>query len=63
MSLKIGDRVIFGTYAGTTIQINGDDYTIMREGDCSAVIEGEGDEIGTSASAGPRSEVNTWYDK
>jgi chaperonin GroES len=63
MSLKAGDRVIFGNYAGTTITINGDSYAIMREGDCSAVIEGEGGEIEAGTNLGPRDENNRWYDE
>jgi chaperonin GroES len=38
-TLKPGDRVIFGSYAGTEIKIEGETYRVMREGDVAAVIE------------------------
>lgn len=39
LEVKPGDRVMFGKYAGTEIQIEGEDYLIMREDDLLAVIE------------------------
>lgn len=33
MSVKPGDHVLFGAYAGTDVRIKGDDYLIMRESD------------------------------
>ena len=38
MSVKVGDTVLYGKYAGTEIQINGKDYLIMRESDVYAII-------------------------
>ena len=38
MSLKNGDKVLYGKYSGTEISIEGDDYLIMRESDVLAVI-------------------------
>jgi len=38
MTVKVGDNVIFGKYAGTEIQIDGKDYLIMRESDIYAII-------------------------
>jgi chaperonin GroES len=38
MTVKAGDQVLYGKYAGTEIQIDGKDYLIMRESDIFAVI-------------------------
>jgi chaperonin GroES len=37
MSLKVGDRVFYGKYSGTEIEIDGEKYTILRETDVLAV--------------------------
>jgi len=37
MSLKTGDRVFYGKYSGTEIEIDGEDYVILRESDVLAV--------------------------
>ena len=39
LEVKKGDRVLFGKYAGTDIQIDGEEHLIMREDDIIAVIE------------------------
>ncbi len=38
MTVKVGDNVLYGKYAGTEITFNGKDYMIMRESDVVAVI-------------------------
>ncbi|GIV39981.1 MAG: 10 kDa chaperonin [Thermonema sp.] len=38
MTVKVGDRVLYGKYAGTEIHIDGKDYLIMRESDIYAII-------------------------
>lgn len=38
ITVKIGDQVLYGKYAGTEIQIDGKDYLIMRESDIYAII-------------------------
>ena len=38
LTVKIGDQVLYGKYAGTEIQIDGKDYLIMRESDIYAII-------------------------
>ena len=38
MSLKTGDTVLYGKYSGTEINIEGEDYLIMRESDVLATI-------------------------
>ncbi|MFM2017187.1 MAG: hypothetical protein RL007_843 [Bacteroidota bacterium] len=38
MTVKVGDTVLYGKYAGTEIQIDGKDYLIMRESDIFAIV-------------------------
>ena len=38
MTLKAGDKVLYGKYSGTEISIDGDDYLIMRESDVLAIM-------------------------
>jgi chaperonin GroES len=38
MTVKVGDTVLYGKYAGTEITVEGKDYLIMRESDIFAVI-------------------------
>ncbi|MGD8860856.1 MAG: co-chaperone GroES [Myxococcales bacterium] len=38
LELKKGDRVLFSKYAGTDIQIGGEEHLIMREDDILAVV-------------------------
>ncbi|MBP8303925.1 MAG: co-chaperone GroES [Phycisphaerae bacterium] len=39
MQLKKGDQVLFTSYAGTEIKVDGKEYLIMDESDIMAVIE------------------------
>jgi chaperonin GroES len=39
LEVKKGDRVLFGKYAGTEIQIDGEENLILREDDFVAIIE------------------------
>lgn len=39
MVLKAGDNVLYGKYAGTEIELDGEKYLIMRQSDVLAVIE------------------------
>jgi len=39
MDVKQGDRVLFGKYAGTDIQIEGEEHLILREDDILAIVE------------------------
>jgi len=39
LEVKKGDKVLFGKYAGTDIQIEGEEHLIMREDDIIAIIE------------------------
>ena len=38
MTLKAGDVVLYGKYSGTEINIDGNNYLIMRESDVLAII-------------------------
>lgn len=38
MSLKEGDKVLFGKYSGTEVTLDGKDYLIMRESDILATL-------------------------
>ena len=39
MTVAAGDRVIFGNYSGTTVKVDGEEYSIVRQGDILAVVE------------------------
>lgn len=39
LDVKKGDRILFGTYAGTEVKIEGEEHLIMREEDVLGVIE------------------------
>ena len=39
LEVKAGDKVLFGKYAGTEIQIEGEENLIMREDDIIAIVE------------------------
>ncbi|HOM05935.1 MAG TPA: co-chaperone GroES [Candidatus Kapabacteria bacterium] len=38
MNLKVGDKVLYGKYAGTEVNIDGEEYLIMRESDIYGII-------------------------
>ncbi len=38
MSVKVGDMVLYGKYAGTELSVEGADYLIMRESDLFAIV-------------------------
>ncbi len=38
LTVKVGDKVLYGKYSGTEITVDGDDYLIMRESDIFAII-------------------------
>lgn len=39
LQVKVGDKVLFGKYAGTSVKINGSDLLVMREEDIMGVVE------------------------
>jgi chaperonin GroES len=40
LTVKVGDKVLFGKYAGTEVKLDGEEYLIMREDDILGIIEG-----------------------
>lgn len=38
ITVKVGDVVLYGKYAGTELTVDGKDYLIMRESDIYAII-------------------------
>ncbi len=38
MTLKAGDKVLYGKYAGSEVQIDGEDLMIMRESDIFGIV-------------------------
>lgn len=39
MNVKVGDKVLFGKYAGQTFKMDGQEFMTMREDDIIGVIE------------------------
>jgi len=39
MSVKVGDKVLFGKYSGTEIKIEGEEHLILKEDDILAIIK------------------------
>jgi len=39
LSVKAGDKILFGKYSGTEVKLNGNEYLIMREDDILGVVE------------------------
>lgn len=40
LQVKVGDKVLFGKYAGQTVKVEGEEYLVMREEDIMGIIEG-----------------------
>jgi len=40
LDVKVGDKVLFGKFAGTEVKLGEDEVLVMREDDVMAVIEG-----------------------
>ena len=38
MSVKDGDKILYGKYSGTEVNVTGTDYIIMRESDILAIM-------------------------
>jgi chaperonin GroES len=38
VTVKVGDHVLYGKYAGTELQHDGNDYLIMKENDLLAIV-------------------------
>ena len=39
MVVKPGDKVITSKYSGTEVKVDGEEYTIVRQGDILAIVE------------------------
>ena len=39
MDLRVGDRVLFGKYAGQSVKVEGEELLVMREEDIMGVVE------------------------
>ena len=40
LDVKVGNKVLFGQYSGSTVKVDGEEFLIMKESDIFAVIEG-----------------------
>lgn len=40
LDVKVGDKVLFGKYAGSEVKVEGEELLVMREEDILGVIEG-----------------------
>ena len=38
LDVKVGDRVLFGKYAGQTVKVDGEEVLVMREEDIMGVV-------------------------
>ncbi|HEX4328866.1 MAG TPA: co-chaperone GroES [Burkholderiales bacterium] len=38
MDVKVGDKVLFGKYSGSTVKLDGIEYLVMREEDIMGVV-------------------------
>lgn len=38
LTVKVGDEILYGKYAGTEVTVNGKEYLIMREADIFAIV-------------------------
>jgi chaperonin GroES len=41
LEVKVGNRILFGKYSGNEIQLDGQEYLVMREDDVLGVMEPE----------------------
>ncbi len=39
IEVKVGDKVLISKYAGTEVKIDGNEYTIVKQGDILAIVE------------------------
>jgi len=38
LDVKVGDRILFGKYSGSTVKIEGQEYLVMREDDIMGIV-------------------------
>jgi chaperonin GroES len=41
LEVKVGNRILFGKYSGNEIQLDGQEYLVMREDDVLGILEQE----------------------
>lgn len=39
LDVKVGDRILFGKYAGQTVKVDGEELLVMREEDIMGIVE------------------------
>ncbi len=39
LNVSVGDEVFYGKYSGTEVELDGDDFVVLRESDILAVVE------------------------
>lgn len=39
MQVQVGDKVLFGQYAGTSVKLDGEEFLMMNEDDIQAILE------------------------
>lgn len=39
MEVKVGDKVLISKYAGTEVKLEGEEYTILKQGDILAIVD------------------------
>ena len=39
MEVKVGDKVLYSKYAGTEVNVDGEEYTILKQDDILAIVE------------------------
>ena len=39
LTVKVGDKVLYGKYSGTEVTIDGNEYLIMRESDIFGIVK------------------------
>ena len=39
MYVKVGQKVLISKYSGTEVKVDGEEYTILRQGDILAIVE------------------------
>jgi len=40
LDVKVGDKILFGQYAGSTVKVDGEELLILSEGEIFGVMEG-----------------------
>ena len=41
LTVKVGDKILFGKYSGTEIKVDGEEHLILREDDVLGIVEDE----------------------